>query len=96
MLEITEQGGVVWLEGEVDMASAGDLRSALIERENGPLVVDVSNLTFMDSSGLKVLIQAAASRNGSGSMVLRRPTRSVRRLLELAVPGGVEGLEVQG
>ena len=95
MVEITEQGDVIWLEGEIDMASADELRSSLLEHAAGPLILDASNLTFMDSSGLKVLLEAAASRNGSGNLVLRRPTRSVRRLFEITIPNGFEGLEVQ-
>ena len=95
MVEITTQGEVIWLEGEIDMSSAHELRSVLTEHGAGPLILDASNLTFMDSSGLKVLAEAAASRNGSGSLVLRRPTNSVRRLLEIIAPDGVEGLDVQ-
>lgn len=95
MPEITTQGEVVWIEGEIDMSSAGDLRSALKEHGSGPLILDVSHLTFMDSSGLHVVLEAAASRNGNGNLILRGPTRAIRRLLEITVPGGVEGLEVQ-
>jgi anti-sigma B factor antagonist len=95
MVDITLQGELIWLEGEIDMASADQLRSVLMEHRTGPLILDASNLTFMDSSGLKVLVEAAASRNGSGSLVLRRPSSSVRRLLEIIAPHGVQGLEVQ-
>lgn len=95
MVDITLQGEVIWLEGEIDMSSADELRSVLMEHGTGPLILDASNLTFMDSSGLKVLVEAAASRNGSGSLVLRRPSNSVRRLLDITVPHGVEGLDVQ-
>jgi anti-anti-sigma factor len=95
MVDITLQGEVIWLEGEIDMSSADELRSVLMEHRTGPLILDASNLTFMDSSGLKVLVEAAASRNGSGSLVLRRPSSSVRRLLDMIVPNGVEGLDVE-
>ena len=96
MIEITEQSGVLWLEGEIDLTAGDDLRSALLQQRTGPLILDASNLTFMDSSGLKVLLQAVALRQGNGTVVLSRPHRNVRRLLELAVPGGVEGLQVEG
>lgn len=95
MVDITLQGEVIWLEGEIDMSSADELRSVLMEHRTRPLILDASNLTFMDSSGLKVLLEAAALRNGSGSLVLRRPTKSLRRLLEITAPHGVEGLDVQ-
>lgn len=49
----------------------------------------------MDSSGLKVLLLAAASRNGNGNLILRRPQRAILRVLEILVPDGIDGLEVQ-
>jgi anti-anti-sigma factor len=96
VVQITKQGDVIWIEGEVDMASADDLRAVLRDNDTGPLILDASNLTFMDSSGLRVLLETAASRNGNGDLILRRPQRSLRRLLEIAVPDGIDGLQVQG
>lgn len=95
MVEITKQGDVIWVEGEIDLSSADDLRSVLKEHGTGPLILDASKLTFIDSSGLKVLLEAAASRNGNGNLILRRPTRTVRRVLEIIIPNGVAGLDVQ-
>jgi anti-anti-sigma factor len=93
MLDVTKQGEVLWVEGEVDMSSADELHAAIRDHGNGPLILDASNVEFMDSSGLKVLIEAGASRNGS--IVLRRPSRAIRRLLEIAVPDGIDELQVQ-
>ena len=48
------------------------------------LVVDVSGLRFVDASGISVLLEAqhALARTG-GSLVLRRPPRMVRRVVQL-------------
>lgn len=83
--------------GELDMATASELRAFLdgSEPNSHPLVLDVSGLTFMDSSGLEVVLRAAATRGETGPLVLLRPTRAVLRVLEIAVPGGVDGLEVK-
>ena len=44
----------------------------------------MSQVTFMDSSGLKVLVIANRSRDASDRITLRAPSRAVRRVLELA------------
>jgi anti-sigma B factor antagonist len=52
---------IVELLGEVDMDSAPDLASALEElTEGGPpeIILDFSNLDFLDSSGIAVLVAA--------------------------------------
>jgi anti-anti-sigma factor len=96
LLTITRDDGVIRLDGELDMASAEDLRTALRGcSQDGPLTVDASGLLFIDSVGLGVLIEAARPRRGRGKIVVREPTPAVRRVFEIALPDGVEGLEVQ-
>jgi anti-anti-sigma factor len=94
LLRIKADGDVLWLEGELDMSNADELLTVLDDRD-GPLILDTSRLEFLDSTGLKVLLGAASGRNGAGSLVLRRPSAPVRRLLEIAIPDGVEGMEIQ-
>jgi anti-sigma B factor antagonist len=66
-------------EGDLDIASVGDLRAALsaAAREGaGAVIVDLSQVTFIDSSGLGALVE-----------LHRRLRRSGRRLVVVA-PGG--------
>ena len=52
---------VVTVAGEVDVATAPALRDRLdqaVRREEGPVVVDLLGVTFIDSTGLGVLIGA--------------------------------------
>ena len=52
---------VVTVAGEVDVATAPALRDRLdqaVRREEGPVVVDLVGVTFIDSTGLGVLIGA--------------------------------------
>ena len=52
---------VVSVSGEVDVATAPALRDCLgqvIERDSGVVVVDLLQVTFIDSTGLGVLIGA--------------------------------------
>ena len=78
---------VVYVSGEVDMATCGELRDA-IEPFLGPgqtIVLDLSNVTFMDSSCLGVLVQARGQLTADGgSLMLRNPSSAARRILTLA------------
>jgi anti-sigma B factor antagonist len=78
---------VVEVEGEVDLATAPTLQDALVEAiaaEPTEVVVDLSGVTFMDSTGLAALVRAhqrAAERGGS--MRLVGASKGVRRILDL-------------
>jgi len=59
--------------GEIDVATAPGLRDHLdnvIGRETGPIVVDLTSVTFIDSTGLGVLI-GAQRRCDEAERVLR-------------------------
>ena len=50
------------VEGEVDMASAPELETALttyIQASTGDVVLDCAQMTFIDSSGVRVLVRLA-------------------------------------
>lgn len=76
-ISCTSRGGitVVHVEGEVDVYTSPALREALDEQVNQGrtrLVVDLLGVSFMDSSGLNVLVgglKSARSRNGSFRLV---------------------------
>jgi anti-sigma B factor antagonist len=91
----TEEG--LALEGELDMSTAEELSDRL--RQNGarshPLVLDFTAVSFMDSSGLRVLLEAAQDRGDDGRLVILHPTQQVQRVLEISIPGGTPGLEVR-
>ncbi len=58
------QGGRrLTLRGELDLATAGRLEAALAEA-GGPVVLDLTGLTFMDSTGVRMLLEAAEGDNG--------------------------------
>lgn len=64
---------VVAARGEIDVATAPALRERLdlvIDRDSGPVVVDLTSVTFIDSTGLGVLI-GARQRCAEGSRDLR-------------------------
>lgn len=81
------QRAFVRLSGELDIATAaqGGLAIARAERDQAPtLELDLSGLTFIDSTGLRLLLAVreralAADRR----LVLRRGPYAVQRILEI-------------
>jgi anti-sigma B factor antagonist len=73
--------GELRLIGEIDMDTSPVLRRRL---ESDPLVtvLDLREVTFIDSTGLSVLINA--NRNRVDGLVLRSPGGAVSRVLQLA------------
>jgi anti-sigma B factor antagonist len=88
---------VVSLEGELDLAAAPQLRECLVGLVEGgatDIVLDVARLEFIDSTGLSVLVMAFnRTRAVDGSTVLRNPSHSVLRLLEITGLLAVFGIE---
>ena len=85
--------GVVRLIGELDIATVPQASAAVTEacERATNVVVDLSQLTFMDSSGVRLLLQAWATQHErGGDLILRAPTPTVRRLFDLL------GLEANG
>ena len=85
------------LDGELDLATAEDLLAAIREHDerDSQLDLDFSDVTFMDSSGLRALLEAASERNGA-DLVILDPTPQVRRVLDISLPDGAPGLEIRG
>ena len=76
------------LEGEIDLhispEVAGSLR-AMVEKRPQLLVVDLSKVTFFDSSGLAVLIEGMQNvQKYGGRFVLVNVQESVHHILEIA------------
>ena len=80
--EDPEGGGVLLrVSGELDIVSEPQLEAALAQAERQPIRVDLSELSFMDSTGLRALLGAARTYPG---IVLSGPLQpAVQRLLEL-------------
>jgi anti-anti-sigma factor len=82
---------VVTLAGELDSTNNLQLRQTLeaeLAAKPQRLIVDLSDLAFMDSSALKVLLltNRALIRDG-GVLAFARPRGSVARVLELTQAG---------
>lgn len=85
---------IVRASGDVDLASAGELRAALERaRRDDPeaVVLDLSGVPFMDSSGLAVVI-AAADQLGRRLFVVLAEGSPVAKLF--AITGVSDSLQV--
>ena len=73
------------VSGEIDMASAPALEEALLVAlaDGRPVTVDMHDVTFIDSSGLKVILSIAAESTPGTPLTLKDPSPAVRRVLEL-------------
>jgi len=85
---LAERGDVLVLSlaGELDLADAPALRDALrgaVERSPRRLVVDLAEVTFVDSTVLGALVEAR-SRIGGEAFALAAPGLEVRRALEVS------------
>ena len=91
LLQITQTEAGLALAGEADLSQARYLEAGLagVSPDGGRVEVDLSGLTFLDSSGLHALLSGARALGGKGVLVLVHPTAVVARLLALT---GVEGL----
>jgi anti-anti-sigma factor len=82
---------VLTLHGELDLAYSDDLWARLAGyRDRGePVLLDLDQLEFIDSSGLRVLLQATqASEDGEWRFHVTKGSAAVARLLRGA---GLEG-----
>jgi anti-sigma B factor antagonist len=89
---------VISLVGEMDLGNVEEAREALmaaIENEDVDVIVDLSELEFIDSVGIAMLLEAqAASRRDSNRLSFRGLNADIARVMELT--GVVEQLRFIG
>jgi anti-anti-sigma factor len=77
----------ICLIGELDLATTDPVQAELERVEAtdaAAIVLDLSDLTFMDSTGVRLLVNAQArSRADSNRLTLLRGRAAVQRVLEL-------------
>lgn len=79
---------VLPLEGEIDLhisPEVADTLRAMVENKPKALVVDLGKVTYMDSSGLAVLIEGMQAVQGyGGKFALANVQESVQHIFEIA------------
>ncbi|MDP9429102.1 MAG: STAS domain-containing protein [Actinomycetota bacterium] len=92
---VHEHGGaVLHLSGEIDAATVASYEAGSPGRRmdgTAPAMVmalDTAAVTFMSAAGISLLLRETAPLRAAGRRpVLRRPSRSVRRILDLTGVG---------
>jgi anti-anti-sigma factor len=93
----TDVPGTLRLVGELDISNVESVQARLEEElaDNGRLSLDTSELAFMDSQGIRMLImlgeQALAQES---AIVILNCSKAVRRSLDVSVPKGIPGVEL--
>jgi anti-anti-sigma factor len=85
------------VSGELDVLNAELLASRLrdLTSTSGDVVLDVSELAFVDSRGLQILIQAAQELEGKGVLILQHPQSVVANLLHVTRAQTLPGLRIE-
>ena len=79
---------LIRVSGEVDLYSSPELRKSILKTvpsARGTLAIDLSGVTYIDSSGVATLVEGlrSAGKNDTG-FVLVSPSSAVMQVLELA------------
>jgi anti-anti-sigma factor len=95
-IEVTQTEGapvLVVLVGELDLLSVHSFTRAVADLQPllpAQVVIDLAGLTFVDSSGVNALVQAARTVEADGGgAVLAAPSAPTRRVLEITRAGEI-------
>jgi anti-sigma B factor antagonist len=89
--------GTLRLSGEFDMSSVETFRLAVetCAEPDREIVLDLTELTFLDSSGIRAIL-TMAREIGTNGVVMRNPQPNVRRVIELIGIEGRSGIRLEG
>ena len=80
-----EAGPVLRLSGEVDASVVAIWNATDRRHGRAPVAVDLSGTTFLDCRGLRLVVREAEEARRCGRIPeVRHPSRSVRRLVDIA------------
>ena len=86
--EQTAQEHLITLIGEMDMANVDEVRAPVMRSmdsaDGKPVIVDMSELSFIDSSGIRLLLEAQAASNAdSNRLSIRGVGEGVSQVLRM-------------
>jgi anti-anti-sigma factor len=91
-----DPGGVIVVHGDIDVAGGPILDNALLNADHlGPVIIDLGDVFFIDSSGLRCLLGASRrARDRGTTVVLRSVGSEVLRLLQIT--GTTDQFSIEG
>jgi anti-anti-sigma factor len=89
VVEHLDDRSVARVVGEIDAANVGELETGLrsaVRAAGGPLVIDLSGLSYLDSAGIRALFVTAreAGKHQVELQVVIPPSSPLLRLLDVA------------
>lgn len=87
--EVSEKILYAYISGELDHHTAKDIRAKIDSEieQNQPMqtILDFSAVTFMDSSGIGLVMgRYKRMQENGGSVVVQNPPASIRKVMQLA------------
>ena len=91
-----DTSGALVVHGDIDIAGAPTLETYVLRSQNGnSIVLDLDDVDFIDSSGLRTLLAATGRARQHDAVVrLRHVGAAVRRMLEIT--GTTGQFEIEG
>jgi len=85
-----DRSGALVVHGDIDIAGGPTLETYVLRSQDGvPLVLDLRDVEFIDSSGLRTLLAATRrARQYDTAVHLRNVGTAVRRMLEITGTSG--------
>ncbi|MCR4990869.1 MAG: STAS domain-containing protein [Lachnospiraceae bacterium] len=89
MLNINKNAGgvnlTISLEGRLDTTTAPQLEEELKSSLDGvtDLVIDIKDVQYISSAGLRVLLSAQKTMNKQGKMVVKNPSEEVKEIFDV-------------
>ena len=84
--DAADGASIVAIGGELDLSTIPRMQGPLLEQigQRSAVLVDLSGLTFIDSSGIGILIQALRGSNGTPVHILIATDSQVDRVFRIA------------
>ncbi len=81
----TEKEMTFILEGRLDTTASPDLEEALLENISGitSLIIDMKNLAYISSAGIRVVLSAQKLMNKQGTMVVKNVNEVIMEVFEI-------------
>jgi anti-anti-sigma factor len=92
---VPTEGDTLRLVGELDMSTVAILTAALESLPEEAVTLDLSELAFVDSSGLHEIARYARSLNGQAPLILANVPDDMTRLLALTKFDQLDGILIQ-
>jgi anti-sigma B factor antagonist len=76
---------IIALEGRLDTITAPELEAVVKEELDGAnsLEFDFTNLAYVSSAGLRVLLSAQKTMNGKGGMVVKNVSEEIQEIFDV-------------